>query len=228
MTTRRSCLRWRVFSLSSARDAVIDSMSDAMFALDNQNRIVDLNPAALAIMGVEADALLGKPAMQAFTSWQNMVEQFKNALEVQTDVVVEYNQQERHYDLRIFPLRDRRGYITGRIIVVRDITDRKAAEFALRERTIELETLNEQLDAFARTVAHDIKDPLSGIVSLSSLITEYFEDLQPETVKEYLDAITQNTLRLASIVDALLLLASVSRYACDYDQRTKALGRLDR
>jgi two-component system sensor histidine kinase/response regulator len=41
------------------------------------------------------------------------------------------------------------------------------------------------------------------------LITEYFEDLQPETVKEYLDAITQNTLRLASIVDALLLLASV-------------------
>jgi two-component system sensor histidine kinase/response regulator len=180
-----------------------------MFALDNQNRIVDLNPAALAIMGVEADALLGKPAMQAFTSWQNMVEQFKNALEVQTDVVVEYNQQERHYDLRIFPLRDRRGYITGRIIVVRDITDRKAAEFALRERTIELETLNEQLDAFARTVAHDIKDPLSGIVSLSSLITEYFEDLQPETVKEYLDAITQNTLRLASIVDALLLLASV-------------------
>jgi PAS domain S-box-containing protein len=149
-----------------ARDAVIDSMSDAMFALDNQNRIVDLNPAALAIMGVEADALLGKPAMQAFTSWQNMVEQFKNALEVQTDVVVEYNQQERHYDLRIFPLRDRRGYITGRIIVVRDITDRKAAEFALRERTIELETLNEQLDAFARTVAHDIKDPLSGIVSL--------------------------------------------------------------
>ncbi|MBN2392201.1 MAG: HAMP domain-containing histidine kinase, partial [Anaerolineae bacterium] len=46
-------------------------------------------------------------------------------------------------------------------------------------------------------------------VSLSSLITEYFEDLKPDTIKEYLDSITQNTLRLASIVDALLLLASV-------------------
>jgi two-component system sensor histidine kinase/response regulator len=92
---------------------------------------------------------------------------------------------------------------------VRDITDRKITECALRERTVELEALNEQLDAFAHTVAHDIKDPLTGIVSLSSLITEYFEDLKPDTIKEYLDAITQNTLRLASIVDALLLLASV-------------------
>ncbi|MGC9397181.1 MAG: sensor histidine kinase [Anaerolineae bacterium] len=192
-----------------ARDAVIDSMSDAMFTLDNQSRIVDVNPAALAIMGVEADALLGQPAEQAFASWHSMVEQFKNAVEVQTDIVAEYNQQERHYDLRIFPLRDRRGYITGRIIVVRDITGRKATEIALRERTIELEALNEQLDAFAHTVAHDIKDPLTGVVSLSSLVTEYFEDLKPETVREYMDAITQNTLRLASIVDALLLLASV-------------------
>ena len=193
-----------------ARDAVIDGMSDAMFTLDNQNRIVDVNPAALTIMGVEdAGALLGQPAVQAFALWHGMVEQFRNALEVQTDIVAEYSQQERHFDLRIFPLRDPRGDITGRIIVVRDITDRKVTEVALRERTIELEALNEQLDAFAHTVAHDIKDPLTGVVSLSSLITEYFEELKPDTIKEYLDSITQNTLRLASIVDALLLLASV-------------------
>ena len=192
-----------------ARDAVIDSMSDAMFTLDNQNRIVDVNPAALAMMGGKANALLGQPAIQAFAPWQDMVERFSPLFEVQTDIMAEYNQQECYYDLRISPLYDRRGDITGRIIVVRDITDRKVAEVALRERTIELEALNEQLDAFAHTVAHDIKDPLTGVVSLSSLLTEYLEDLAPDTIKEYLDAITQNTLRLASIVDALLLLASV-------------------
>ena len=192
-----------------ARDAVIDSMSDAMFTLDNQNRVVDVNPAALAVMGVDADALLGQPAIQVFAPWHHMVEQFENALEVQTDIVAEHQLQERYYDLRVFPLRDRGGHITGRVIVVRDITDRKSTEIALRERTVDLETLNEQLDAFAHTVAHDIKDPLTGVVSLSSLIVEYFDNLQPETLKEYLEAITQNTLRLASIVDALLLLASV-------------------
>ncbi len=202
--------RHQLFDLHPiARDAVIDSMSDAMFALDTHNRIVDLNPTALQLIELPADDILGQSAVKAFLPWHDMVEQFKDALEVQTDIVAEYRQQERHYDLRILPLRDRWNHITGRLIVVRDITDRKATELALRERTAELETLNEQLDAFAHTVAHDIKDPLTGVVALSTLLRECFEELSPTAIAEYLDAITQNTIRLAGIVDALLLLASV-------------------
>lgn len=202
--------RHQLFDLQPiARDAVIDSMSDAMFALDNLNRIVDLNPAALKIMGMEAKVLLGQPATQVFAPWRSVVEQFKHTLEVQTDIVAEYQQQDRHYDLRIFPLHNRRNQVSGRLIVLRDITDRKATEVALLERTAELEVLNEQLDAFAHTVAHDIKDPLTGVAALTSLLREYFEELSPDAIVEYLDAIMQNTMRLASIVDALLLLASV-------------------
>jgi PAS domain-containing protein len=59
-----------------ARDAVIDTMSDAMFTLDSHNRIVDLNPAAAAIIGMEADTLLGRPATQVFASWPDMVAHF--------------------------------------------------------------------------------------------------------------------------------------------------------
>ncbi len=202
--------RHQLFDLQPvARDAVIDSMSDAMFALDNRNRIVDLNPAALAMLGVEAEAILGRSATQVFAPWHAMVEQFKDTFEVQTDIVADYHQQPHHYDLRILPLRDRAEHIIGRLIVLRDITERKVTEVTLREHTAELETLNEQLNAFAHTVAHDIKDPLTGIVALTTLLREYFEDLPSSTIAEYLDAITQGTMRLASIVDALLLLASV-------------------
>ncbi|MBN1875516.1 MAG: PAS domain-containing protein, partial [Anaerolineae bacterium] len=202
--------RHHLFDLQPvARDAVVDSMSDVMFALDNQGRVVDMNPAALALMGTEADVILGQSATQAFSPWRDMMERFKDTLEIQTDIAVEYKNQERHYDFRILPLRDRREDVIGRLIVVRDITDRKVNEVALRERTAELEVLNEQLDAFAHTVAHDIKDPLTGVVALTSLLSEYFEELTPDAIAEYLDAITQNTMRLANIVDALLLLASV-------------------
>lgn len=202
--------RHQLFDLQPvARDAVIDSMSDAMFALDNQNRIVDLNPAALNIIGMEANAVLGQPAAQAFMPWRNLIEQFQDTHEVQTDVTVGENEQQRHYELRISPLYNRYERITGRLVIVQDITERKTTEVALRERTAELETLNAQLDAFAHTVAHDIKDPLTGVVALASLLNEYSQDLSPDAIQEYLDDITQSTMRLSSIVDALLLLASV-------------------
>ncbi len=202
--------RHHLFDLQPvAREAVIDNMQDAMFALDNQNRVIDLNPAALAILDTEANAILGQPAVQAFGRWPAIVEQFQDTLEIQTDITADYERQKRHYDLRISPLRDRHQRMTGRLIVVRDITERKVTEVALRERTAELEALNEQLDAFAHTVAHDIKDPLSGVVALTSLLREYFPDLSLNAIEEYLDAISQNTMRLVSIVDALLLLASV-------------------
>ncbi|HQE91653.1 MAG TPA: histidine kinase N-terminal 7TM domain-containing protein [Anaerolineae bacterium] len=203
-------LRYRLFDLHPiARNAVIDNMQDAMFALDDQNRIVDLNPAALALMGAAANAILGQPAAQVFSRWHALVEQFQDTSEIQTDITADDGQQQRYYDLHISPLYDHREHMTGRLIVVHDITERKATEVALRERTAALETLNEQLDAFAHTVAHDIKDPLSGIVALTSLLGEYFQNLSPDAIHTYMDAITQNAMRLTSIVDALLLLASV-------------------
>ncbi len=202
--------RHHLFNLQPvARDAVVDNMQDAMFALDMQHRIVDLNPAALAIIGAEANAILGQSAPQVFERWRALVDQFQDTSEIQTDITVEHEQQKRHFDMRISPLRDRQQRMTGRLIVLRDITQRKATEVTLRERTAELEALNEQLDAFAHTVAHDIKDPLGGVIALTSLLSEYFEDLSPGAIQEYLDAISQNALRLVGIVDALLLLASV-------------------
>jgi len=202
--------RHQLFSLQPiARDAVIDSMQDAMLALDQQGRIVDLNPAALNILGMQADAVLGQPAVHVLAPWPKLVEQFSQADTVQSDIVIGEGLQQRHYELCISPLYNRYGHLSGRLIILRDITDRKATELALRERTAELEALNEQLDAFAHTVAHDIKDPLGGVVALTSLLREYYQDLSLNAIQEYLDAISQNALRLVSIVDALLLLASV-------------------
>jgi PAS domain S-box-containing protein len=202
--------RHRLFDLQPiARDAVIDNMQDAMFALDQENRIVDLNPAALTIVDAKAGAVLGQPAEQVFAFWHAIIERLQETTHIETDITAEYEQRQRYYDVRISPLRNRRQRITGRLIVVHDITERKTAEVALRAHTTELEALNEQLDAFAHTVAHDIKDPLGGVVALGSLLRDYFQNLSMDAIQEYLDAIVQNTIRLTGIVDALLLLASV-------------------
>ena len=86
--------------------------------------------------------------------------------------------------------------------VIEDITKRKQAE---EER----EKLIKELDAFAHTVAHDLKGPLAHIVGRAELLQQDYQDFDDNDVKEQLRIIANRGRKMASITDHLLLLAGV-------------------
>jgi signal transduction histidine kinase len=75
----------------------------------------------------------------------------------------------------------------------------------------EIQARNEELDAFARTVAHDIKNPLSIIASYAGFLVEAGQEIPPAELVQSLAVIDQNATDLAHVVDALLLLARVRK-----------------
>ncbi|MBU0702765.1 MAG: GAF domain-containing protein, partial [Chloroflexi bacterium] len=80
---------------------------------------------------------------------------------------------------------------------------------ALRQRTVELEARNEELDAFAHTVAHDLKAPLAPLVGYAEvLMLDYATTIGPDGLR-YLRRITQNGRKMGSIIDELLLLVGL-------------------
>ncbi len=81
----------------------------------------------------------------------------------------------------------------------------------LREHTIELEARNEDLDAFAHTVAHDLKNPVSTIWGFADTLEKAFADLTDEEMREYLHIMAQSGRKMNNIVDELLLLSSVRK-----------------
>ena len=85
----------------------------------------------------------------------------------------------------------------------------KQNEETLRQYTAELQVRNEELDAFSRTVAHDLKAPLTHIIGSSSVLLEYYPTLSDEERQVSLQAIVQTAFELNGIIDALLLLAKV-------------------
>ncbi len=95
--------------------------------------------------------------------------------------------------------------------LVEEIAERKQIEAALLVRTAELERRNEELDAFAHTVAHDLKSPLTSIIGFSSVLEKRSERMPPVEVGSYLEIITRSGRKMASIIDELLLLASVRK-----------------
>ena len=79
----------------------------------------------------------------------------------------------------------------------------------LRERTEELQVRNEELDAFAHTVAHDLKTPLALVMGFGEMLRDSYDLLQPQEIEMYLSHIIDNSTRMNHIIEALPLLAGV-------------------
>ena len=127
-----SLFRYRMLDLAPvARNAVIESMSDAVMVLNLHHRITDLNPAAQRLLGRPLPELIGQPAAMVASAWPAQVERFRGVTEAHEEIVLAIDGMQRSFDLRISPLPDHRGSITGRLLVLRDITERKQAMEAL-------------------------------------------------------------------------------------------------
>jgi two-component system sensor histidine kinase/response regulator len=82
---------------------------------------------------------------------------------------------------------------------------------ALRQRTAELQARNEDLDAYAHTVAHDLKNPLAQIVGFSETLEQGWAEISDDESHRYMQMMARNGRKMSRIIDELLLLASVHK-----------------
>ncbi|MBX3217379.1 MAG: PAS domain S-box protein [Labilithrix sp.] len=87
---------------------------------------------------------------------------------------------------------------------IRDITERKRIEVALR-------LANRELEAFSYSVAHDLRTPLRAISGFAQILDDEHRDKLDAEGLDALREIQSNSLRMAELIDALLLLARVTR-----------------
>lgn len=88
---------------------------------------------------------------------------------------------------------------------------RQQTEAELRQRTAELQTHNEELDAFAHTVAHDLQSPLSPIVGFASILKNEYTTLSTSEIEEFAERIIRNGNKMSDIIRELLLLAQIRK-----------------
>jgi two-component system sensor histidine kinase/response regulator len=81
----------------------------------------------------------------------------------------------------------------------------------LRRLNADLQARNEELDAFAHTVAHGLQNPLALALGFADILRTYYTDASDTDLQECLRAIMQNVRKMSNIIEELMLLAEVRK-----------------
>jgi signal transduction histidine kinase len=197
-----------------ARDAVIEGMEDGVLVVDTEGRIVDLNPAARRILspqgGEGAAGAVGTPLKRlAPALWIALGDGASE--EAHAEVELGRGPGRRSYDLAVSSLRDRAGRRKGRLLVLRDVTERKRAEEELIRQKAELARSNAELENFAYLIAHDLRAPLRGVDGFSHILLEDHAGGLDEEGRDLLRRVREGALRMGRLIDDLLGLSRLAR-----------------
>ena len=117
-----------------ARDIIIEGMKDGMIVTDANRRIVDINHAALQIIGLSGEKQpIGKQLADVLAPWSDLVAKYRDVSDAHDEITIGEGESRRWYELHVSSLQDENNLLIGRIITTRDITDRKRAEIQVQE-----------------------------------------------------------------------------------------------
>lgn len=176
LTLSLGILRYGLFDiLPAARDAVLDSMAAGVIVLDAQNKVVELNPAAQVFFKrshPHLTTLVGQDAFAILSPWPALVERFQDtSFAIVSDVPMKMGDTITYVDVRISPLRDSNGKMTGRVVVASDVTDRKsAADLEKAKQTAEASS--QAKSAFLASMSHELRTPLNHIIGYGEMLIE--------------------------------------------------------
>jgi diguanylate cyclase (GGDEF)-like protein/PAS domain S-box-containing protein len=146
-----------------ARSRLIENMSDGVLVIDSQGRIIDINPAMKNFLDGEPASFIGRNVSEALKSWGENAEEPLNGLETRTELRLP-DKPSRYLDLRVTPLYDDDRRLTGRLIVFRDVTDRKEVERDLRYAMDRLQTQLIEIGVLQNQLREQaIRDPLTNL-----------------------------------------------------------------
>ena len=202
---------------------IIDSLQDySIFTLDKEFNINSWSSGSTKIFGYETEEVIGEPFDIIFTDQDLKSEIPKKEIET---ALTEGRATDNRWHITkdkslfyayglVFPLIGIDGEMLGYVKILRDLTDRKQSEDAIKKYVRELEELNTHKESVLAILSHDLRSPLSAIIGTAKYLKDNYSKMKPEAVQEMLDLLYKSSVDELDMLDYLVEWARI-KYASD-------------
>jgi PAS domain S-box-containing protein len=213
--------------------AIVESSDDAIIGAALDGTIVSWNAGAGRIFGYPAGETVGRPMSllippEIHEVWPQIVEKLNRGERMEQNETVRLRKDGSRIDVSvtISPVKDGTGRVIGVSIIARDITERKRIEAEIRklnedlekrvaERTAQLQSMNQELEAFTYSVSHDLRAPLRALQGFSNALVEDYADRLDDAGKDYCRRIAVAAGRMDTLIQDVLAYSRLSRIDLD-------------
>ena len=192
--------------------------------------VTDWNPSAEKIFGYSKVEAMGRNARELIIPqqyhqhvddvWQSLLEQQGGTRSTSDNITKDGSKI--NCEWYNTPLITDEGQVIGVASLVSDVTERIQTAMELEEhrehlgelveiRTLELTSINQELESFSYSVSHDLRAPLRHIDGFSQALQEDYAERLDEEGLGLLSRIRGGSQRMGQLIDDLLKLSQVSR-----------------
>ncbi len=224
---------------------LLDSASGTAFIATDLDGVITLfSPGAEQLLGYSSSELVGRATPMPFHEAREVMARAHELGVSSTGYAVVTGPLERGQEqdtrdwtyirkdgsrvivsLSVTAVRDDDGRPQSYLSVVRDVTDRRAAEHALRaalekerEANRRMHAVDRAKDDFVSSVSHELRTPLTSIMGYTELLTDGLTGPLSSMQQDLIEKIDRNGSRLLSLVEDLLALSRVANGSFQLEQ----------
>lgn len=202
-----------------ARSAIAENMEDGVVVLDRDQRVVDLNPAAQAMLSASHAEIMGQPTPSVLGPV------LSGDQDIKTITIASVDGAGRAYiEVRVTDIDAGKGTPGGTLVVLRDVSERIRYTLALEETEGELRALDSMKSRFFANISHEFRTPLTLILGpLDSILSRRPNDDDLRDIR----TMRRNAERLQNLVEEILDLSRLEAGEFLLDvQKTELVGFL--